>query len=73
VDDGHGRAVRADEPEEETLFYCGLTVLGAVMFLVIKFFEYKAKNDHGLFVFTNMFGGYDQATGSCRGSRTTGA
>ena len=48
--------------KKKTLFYCGLTVLGAVMFLVIKFFEYKAKNDHGLFVFTNMFGGYDLGT-----------
>jgi cytochrome c oxidase subunit 3 len=49
--------------KQKTLFYCGLTVLGAAIFMVIKFFEYKAKNDHGLFVFTNMFGGYDQASG----------
>ena len=49
--------------KKKTLFYCGLTVLGAVIFMVIKFFEYKAKNDHGLFVFTDMFGGYNKDTG----------
>jgi len=45
------------------LMYCGLTVLGAVIFLVIKFFEYKAKNDHGLIEFAHLFDGYDTATG----------
>jgi len=48
---------------KKLLMYCGLTVLGAAIFMVVKFFEYKAKNDHGLFVFTNMFGGYDVGTG----------
>jgi cytochrome c oxidase subunit III len=38
-------------------------VLGALGFMVIKFFEYKAKNEHGLVVFSELFSGYDQATG----------
>ncbi|MCA8966022.1 MAG: cytochrome c oxidase subunit 3 family protein [Planctomycetes bacterium] len=45
------------------LMYCGLTVLGAVIFLVIKFFEYKAKNEHGLIEFAHLFDGYNGATG----------
>ena len=45
------------------LLFCGLTVLGAAIFMVVKFFEYKAKTEHGLFVFPEMFGGYDEATG----------
>lgn len=49
--------------KQKTLVYCGLTVIGAAIFMVVKFFEYKAKNDHGLFVFAEMFNGYDAATG----------
>ena len=49
--------------KQKTLFFCGLTVLGAVIFLVVKFFEYKAKTEHGLFDFTHMFGAYDLANG----------
>lgn len=49
--------------KRKTLIYCGLTVLGAAIFMVIKFFEYKAKTEHGLFDFTQMFAGYDAATG----------
>ncbi|MEO6597085.1 MAG: cytochrome c oxidase subunit 3 family protein [Planctomycetota bacterium] len=49
--------------KNKTLFYCALTVLGAAIFMVVKFFEYKAKNEHGLFVFSEMFHGYDGATG----------
>jgi len=29
------------------LVYCALTVLGAAIFMVVKFFEYSAKIDHG--------------------------
>lgn len=49
--------------KQKTLLYCGLTVLGALIFMVVKFFEYKAKTEHGLFVFPEMFSGYDPATG----------
>lgn len=49
--------------KQKTLLYCGLTVLGAAIFMVVKFFEYKAKTEHGLFVFTEMFNGYDPGTG----------
>ncbi|MBL8748808.1 MAG: cytochrome c oxidase subunit 3 family protein [Planctomycetes bacterium] len=49
--------------KKKLLVYCGLTVLGAAIFMVVKFFEYKAKYDHGLFVFPEMFHGYDTATG----------
>ena len=49
--------------KKKLLLFCGLTVLGAAIFMVIKFFEYKAKTEHGLFVFPEMFGGYDAATG----------
>ena len=45
--------------KQKTLMFCALTVLGAATFMVIKFFEYKAKTEHGLFDFTQMFGGYD--------------
>lgn len=41
--------------KKKLLIFCGLTVLGAVIFMVIKFFEYKAKSDHGLFIFSEMF------------------
>ncbi|HLQ39255.1 MAG TPA: cytochrome c oxidase subunit 3 family protein, partial [Planctomycetota bacterium] len=34
--------------KRKMLLYLGLTALGAVTFLVVKFFEYKAKYDHGL-------------------------
>lgn len=50
--------------KQKTLLFCGLTVLGAIGFMVIKFFEYKAKNEHGLVVFSELFGEYDKATGS---------
>lgn len=49
--------------KKKLLVYCGLTVLGAAIFMVVKFFEYKAKYEHGLFVFPEMFHGYDTATG----------
>jgi cytochrome c oxidase subunit 3 len=49
--------------KKKLLVYCGLTVLGAAIFMVIKFIEYSAKQEHGLFVFTEMFSGYDGATG----------
>ncbi len=49
--------------KQKTLLFCGLTVLGAAIFMVIKFFEYKAKTEHGLFVFPNMFSGYDETAG----------
>jgi cytochrome c oxidase subunit 3 len=44
------------------LTYCGLTVLGAAIFMVIKVIEYKAKYDHG---FLPVFGGmgFDETTG----------
>jgi len=41
--------------KQKTLMFCGLTVLGAAIFMVVKFFEYKAKVEHGLFDFTHMF------------------
>lgn len=50
--------------KQKTLLFLGLTVLGAAIFMVVKFFEYTAKQEHGLFVFTEMFAGYDAATGS---------
>jgi len=50
--------------KQKTMVFCGLTVLGAIGFMVIKFFEYKAKNEHGLVVFSELFGQYDTATGS---------
>ena len=48
--------------KKKLLIYCGLTVLGALIFMVVKFFEYKAKTDHGLFIFPEILGGYDTAT-----------
>ena len=48
---------------KKLLMYCGLTVLGAAIFMVVKYFEYSAKQEHGLFIFTKMFAGYDLATG----------
>ena len=50
--------------KSKTMLYCALTVLGAAIFMVVKFFEYKSKTEHGLFDFTHMFGGYDTATSS---------
>ena len=50
--------------KKKLLMYLGLTVLGAVIFMVVKFFEYKAKSEHGLFIFPEMLGGYDEATGN---------
>jgi cytochrome c oxidase subunit 3 len=48
--------------KNKLLVYCGLTVLGAVIFMVIKTIEYMAKYEHG---FLPVFGGmgYDEATG----------
>ncbi len=48
--------------KQKTLFFCGLTVLGAVIFMVVKFFEYSAKNEHGLFVFSQMLSPYNTET-----------
>jgi len=42
------------------LMYCALTVLGAVIFMCIKFVEYQAKFDHGLLP---VFGGMHDALG----------
>ncbi|MFK7739471.1 MAG: cytochrome c oxidase subunit 3 family protein [Planctomycetota bacterium] len=49
--------------KSKTLMYLTLTVLGAVGFMVIKFIEYKAKNDHGLIEFGHLFDGYNENTG----------
>jgi cytochrome c oxidase subunit 3 len=49
--------------KKKTLIFLALTVLGAAIFMVIKFFEYKAKNEHGLIVFSELFSGYDGTTG----------
>jgi cytochrome c oxidase subunit 3 len=49
--------------KSKTLVYCALTVLGAAAFMVIKFYEYKEKNTHGLVVFSELFSGYNEATG----------
>jgi cytochrome c oxidase subunit III len=50
--------------KQKTLMFCGLTVLGAAIFMVVKFFEYKAKNEHGLIVFSELFHPYDTVNGS---------
>lgn len=47
----------------KTLVYLTLTVLGAAGFMVIKFIEYSAKNEHGLICFGHLFDGYDTTTG----------
>lgn len=49
--------------KKKLLMYCALTVLGAVIFMCIKFVEYKAKYEHG---FLPVFGGmgYEETTGS---------
>jgi cytochrome c oxidase subunit 3 len=47
----------------KTIVYLILTVLGAVGFMVIKFIEYRAKNEHGLICFGHLFDGYDMASG----------
>jgi cytochrome c oxidase subunit III len=49
--------------KSKTMMYLFLTVLGAAGFMVIKFIEYKAKNEHGLIVFGDLFNGYDGTTG----------
>lgn len=48
--------------KSKLLVFCGLTVIGAVIFMVIKTIEYMAKYEHG---FLPVFGGmgYDGATG----------
>lgn len=48
--------------KKKLLIYCGLTVLGAAIFMVVKYFEYAAKSEHGLFIFPEMFGGFDETT-----------
>lgn len=50
--------------KQKTLMFCGLTVVGAAIFMVIKFFEYKAKNEHGFVVFSELFAPYNEGTGS---------
>lgn len=50
--------------KQKTLMFCGLTVIGAAIFMVIKFFEYKAKHEHGFVVFSELFAPYDKGTGS---------
>lgn len=49
--------------KKKLLVYCGLTVLGAAIFMVIKFIEYKAKNEHGLVVFSELFAPYNAVDG----------
>lgn len=49
--------------KSKTMVYLFLTVLGAGGFMVIKFIEYQAKNEHGLIVFSELFDGYDGTTG----------
>jgi cytochrome c oxidase subunit 3 len=49
--------------KKKTMMFCALTVLGAAIFMVIKFFEYRSKTQHGLFDFTKMFAPYNEATG----------
>ena len=49
--------------KSKTMIYLILTVLGALGFMVIKFIEYSAKNEHGLIVFSELFSGYDEVTG----------
>ena len=44
--------------KSKTLLFCALTVVGAAIFMVVKFFEYKAKNEHGLIVFSELFSGW---------------
>ncbi len=44
--------------KSKTLMFCALTVIGAVMFMVIKYIEYSAKNDHGFVVFSHLFDGF---------------
>ena len=36
-------------------FYMGITLLCSIIFLIIKYFEYTAKFDHGLYPSTNNF------------------
>ena len=36
--------------KKKLLIYCGLTVLGAAIFMVVKVFEYKSKLEHGTLV-----------------------
>jgi len=40
---------------EKYKLYMGLTILCSVIFLIIKYFEYSSKFDHGLFPSTNNF------------------
>lgn len=49
--------------KSKTMVYLTLTVLGALGFMVIKFIEYKAKNEHGLIVFADLFSGYTDVDG----------
>jgi len=49
--------------KKKTQIYLALTVLGAVLFMCIKYVEYSAKNAHGLIEFAHLFDGYNEATG----------
>lgn len=49
--------------KKKLLVYCALTVLGAAIFMVIKYIEYSAKNEHGLIVFSKLFESYDLTNG----------
>ena len=49
--------------KKKTLTYLGLTVLGAVIFMCIKYVEYSAKNEHGLIEFGHLFDPYNEGTG----------
>ncbi|MBM4062698.1 MAG: cytochrome c oxidase subunit 3 family protein [Planctomycetes bacterium] len=57
--------VRAAQTSQKKLLlrYCGLTVLGALIFMAVKFVEYSAKDAHGFVVFADLFAPYDTATG----------
>src|SRR5262245_33069896 len=46
--------------KQKLLVYCGLTVLGAAIFMVVKFFEYRTKLEHG---FLPLFGGTEFVDG----------
>ena len=46
--------------KKKLLMYCALTVIGALIFMGIKFVEYTAKYDHGLLP---VFGGMHNALG----------
>ncbi|MCA8947939.1 MAG: cytochrome c oxidase subunit 3 family protein [Planctomycetes bacterium] len=49
--------------KKQLLMFLTLTVLGAVIFMCVKYVEYSAKSQHGLFVFSEMLKPYDELTG----------